>query len=145
MVNDVEKIPLFSKFPQVDQIGIVVKDMETSVKFYEQMFGPPFLTLESGVNSAKLKIGLFQVGEIQLELIEVLEGETIHSKFLRERGEGLHHIGFIVEDIEEELARLSKEGIKVLERGIVQELVKFAYLDTEKSLGIILELIQLAL
>ncbi|MHA2203360.1 MAG: VOC family protein, partial [Candidatus Hodarchaeales archaeon] len=46
MVDDVEKIPLFSKFPQVDQIGIVVEDMEASLKFYEQMFGPPFLTLE---------------------------------------------------------------------------------------------------
>ncbi|MFX0205636.1 MAG: VOC family protein [Candidatus Hodarchaeota archaeon] len=145
MVNAIEKIPLFSKFPQIDQIGIVVKNMDTSVKFYEQIFGPPFLTLESNINSAKLKIGLFQVGEIQLELIEVLEGETIHSKFLRERGEGLHHIGFIVEDIEEELARLRKRGIKVLERGLVQEMVKFAYLDTEKSLGIILELIQLTL
>ncbi|UCG00958.1 MAG: VOC family protein [Candidatus Heimdallarchaeota archaeon] len=145
MADDVEKIPLLSKFPQLDQIGIVVKDMEFSFKFYEQMFGPPFLTFESDVNSGKLKFGLFQVGEIQLELIQVLEGETIHSKFLTERGEGLHHIGFIVENIEEELTRLEKEGIKVLERGIVQEMVKFAYLDTEENLGIILELIQLAL
>ena len=142
---DAENIPLFSKFPQVDQIGIVVKDMEKSLKFYEQMFGPPFLTLESDVKSGKLKISLFQVGEIQLELIEVVEGETIHSKFLRETGEGLHHIGFIVEDIEEELIRLEKEGISVLERGIIQEMVKFVYLDTQKRLGIILELIQLVL
>ena len=142
---DAENIPLFSKFPQVDQIGIVVKDMEKSLKFYEQMFGPPFLTLESDVKSGKLKISLFQVGEIQLELIEVVEGETIHSKFLRETGEGLHHIGFIVEDIEEELIRLEKEGISVLESGIIQEMVKFAYLDTQKRLGIILELIQLVL
>ncbi|MFX1505628.1 MAG: VOC family protein [Promethearchaeota archaeon] len=145
MVFDDENIPLFSKFPQVDQIGIVVKNMEASIKSYEKMFGPPFLTLESGLNSGKLKIGLFQVGDIQFELIEVLEGETVHSKFLKEKGEGLHHIGFIVEDIEEELSRLEKEGIRVLERGLVQEMVKFAYLDTEKSLGIILELIQLAL
>ncbi|MFX1335920.1 MAG: VOC family protein, partial [Promethearchaeota archaeon] len=60
-------------------------------------------------------------------------------------GEGLHHIGFIVEDIEQELARMENEGIKVLERGVVQEMVKFAYLDTEKTLGIILEIIQLVL
>jgi methylmalonyl-CoA/ethylmalonyl-CoA epimerase len=145
LADDVETIPLFSKFPQVDQIGIVVKDMEKSLKSYEQMFGPPFLTLESDVSSGKLKISLFQLGEIQLELIEVVEGETIHSKFLRETGEGLHHIGFIVEDIEEELIRLEKEGISVLERGIIQEMVKFAYLDTQKRLGVILELIQLVL
>ena len=65
--------------------------MEATMKLYEKMFGiEPFLTLESAINSAKLKIGLFQLGEIQMELIQVLEGETIHAKFLEKRGEGLH-------------------------------------------------------
>ncbi|MDH5390269.1 MAG: VOC family protein [Candidatus Bathyarchaeota archaeon] len=141
--NDKEK-PLFSKFSKVDQIGIAVKDMETTMKFYEKMFGiEPFPTVESAVDSAKLKIGLFQLGEVQIELIQVLEGETTHSKFLEKRGEGLHHLGFFVEDIEKELARLEKGGIKVLERGTVLGVVKFAYLDTENILGVVLELIQL--
>jgi len=94
--NDKEK-PLFSKFSKVDQIGIVVKDIETTMKFYEKMFGiEPFPTVESYVNSAKLKIGLFQLGEVQIELIQVVEGESIHSRFLEEKGEGLHHLGFFV-------------------------------------------------
>jgi len=140
--NDKEK-PLFSKFSKVDQIGIVVKDIETTMKFYEKMFGiEPFPTVESYVNSAKLKIGLFQLGEVQIELIQVVEGESIHSRFLEEKGEGLHHLGFFVKDIEKELARLEKEGIKVLEMGEVLGTVKFAYLDTEKTLGVVLELIQ---
>ena len=144
MVSSDEEMPLFSKFSKVDQIGIVVKDMEATMKSYEKMFGiEPFPTVESAVDSAKLKIGLFQLGEVQIELIQVLEGETIHSKFLEKRGEGLHHLGFFVEDIEKELARLEKGGIKVLERGTVLGVVKFAYLDTEKTLGVVLELIQL--
>jgi methylmalonyl-CoA/ethylmalonyl-CoA epimerase len=61
----------------------------------------------------------------------------------KKRGEGLHHLGFFVEDIEKELARLEKRGVKVLERGTVLGVVEFAYLDTEKSLGVVLELIQL--
>ncbi|MFX1335921.1 MAG: VOC family protein, partial [Promethearchaeota archaeon] len=105
-----EKIPLFYDSWQIDQIGIVVEDMEKSLKHYENIFGSPFLTLESPLDSAKLKIALFQVGNIQLEIIQVLEGKTIHSKFLEEKGEGLHHIGFIVEDIEQELARMENEG-----------------------------------
>ena len=60
----------------------------------------------------------------------------------RRRGEGIHHLGFFVKDIEKELDRLKKEGIKVLERGEVLGVAKFAYLDTEKALGFILELIQ---
>ncbi len=144
MASDDKGESLFSKFSKVDQIGIVVKDMEATMKFYERMFGiEPFPTVESNINSAKLKIGLFQLGEMQIELIQVLEGETIHSKFIEKRGEGLHHLGFFVEDIEKELARLEKRGVKVLERGTFLGVVEFAYLDTEKSLGVVLELIQL--
>jgi methylmalonyl-CoA/ethylmalonyl-CoA epimerase len=144
MASDDKGESLFSKFSKVDQIGIVVKDMDATMKFYERMFGiEPFPTVESNINSAKLKIGLFQLGEMQIELIQVLEGETIHSKFIEKRGEGLHHLGFFVEDIEKELARLEKRGVKVLERGTVLGVVEFAYLDTEKSLGVVLELIQL--
>lgn len=144
MINNKEETSLFSEFSKIDQIGIVVKDMEATMKFYEKIFGiEPFLTLESPTNSVKLKIGLFYLDEVQIELIQVLKGETIHSKFLNKRGEGLHHLGFFVDDIENDLSRLEKEGIKVLERGIILEEVKFAYLDTEKILGIIFELIQL--
>ena len=136
--------PVFSKFSKIDQIGIVVKDVEKYAKFYEKVFGvEPFPTVESAINSAKLKIVLFELSEVEIELIQVVEGESIHSKFLEEKGEGLHHLGFFVKDIEKELARLEKEGIKVLERGGVPGMVKFAYLDTEKTLGVVLELIEL--
>ncbi len=140
MVNGCGEKSVFSK---VDQIGIVVKDAEKVAKLYEKFFGvEPFPTIECNIGPAKLRIVLFQLGEIQIELIQVLEGKTIHSEFLEKRGEGLHHLGFVVKDIEKELTILKKEGIDVLERGEVLEVVKFAYLDTEKMLGIILELIQ---
>lgn len=138
-----EEKPLLSNFTKIDQIGIVVDDLERTMDLYEQLFGiEPFLTLESPVNSAKLKIGLFYLGDIQVELIQVLEGKTIHSKFLEKRGEGLHHLAFFVDNIEKELKSLEKGGIKVLEKGRVLEEVKYAYLDTEKLLGVVLELIQ---
>lgn len=135
--------PVFSKLSKVDQIGIVVKDIEATMKFYEKMFGIESVpTIEFEIDFAKLRIGMLQLGELQIELIQVLEGESIHSKFLEERGEGLHHLGFFVEDVEKELARLEKHGIKVLKRGEAFG-VKFVYLDTEKTLGVILELLQL--
>jgi methylmalonyl-CoA/ethylmalonyl-CoA epimerase len=138
MTGDNKKKPLFSKFTKIDQIGIVVNDVEKTMKLYEQLFGiEPFLTLDSLINSAKLRIGLFYLDEIQIELIQVLEGESIHSG-----RKGLHHIGFFVDDIEEELSRLKQEGIYVLLKGKVLDEVKFAYLDTEKIFGVVLELIQ---
>jgi len=142
-MSEGNKKPVLSNFSKVDQIGIVVKDVEKYIKIYEKVFGvEPFPTVESAINSAKLKIVLFELGEVEIELIQVVEGESIHSKFLKERGEGLHHLGFFVKDIEKELARLEKEGINVLERGKVLGTVEFAYLDTEKTLGVVLELIQ---
>jgi len=132
-----------SVFSKVDQIGIVVKDLEKTMRFCEKILGvKSFSTMERDLGYAKLKTGFFWLGNIQIELIQVVEGRTIHSKFLEERGEGIHHLGFFVKDIEKELDRLKKEGIKVLERGEVLGVAKFAYLDTEKALGFILELIQ---
>jgi len=143
MVTGSEEKSVFSKFSKVDQIGIVVKDVEKSMKFYKKVFGvEPFPIVESAINSAKLKIVLFELGDVEIELIQVVEGKSIHSRFLEKRGEGLHHLGFFVKDLEKELVRLEKEGIKVLERGKVLGAVKFAYLDTEKTLGVVLELIQ---
>ena len=113
------------------------------MKLCEKIFGvKSFLTMECDLGYAKLKTGFFWLGNIQIELIQVIKGKTIHSKFLEEKGEGIHHLGFFVKDVEKELDRLKKEGIEVLERGEVLGVAKFAYLDTEKTLGFILELIQ---
>jgi len=130
-------------FSRVDQIGVVVKDVERTARFYEKLLKQELLPpIEFETGNVKLKIVFFQLGEVQLELIQVLEGENVHTKFLREKGEGLHHIGFFVKNLEEELAALKNEGIEVLWRGEALGVTKFAYLDTEKTLGIILELIQ---
>ena len=139
-MSEIKKELLFSR---VDQIGVVVKDVEKTAKFYEKLLKQePLPAIEFETDNVKLKIVFFQLGEVQLELIQVLEGENVHTKFLRERGEGLHHIGFFVKNLEEELATVKNEGIEVLWRGEALGVTKFAYLDTEKTLGIILELIQ---
>jgi methylmalonyl-CoA epimerase len=139
-MSEIKKRLLFSR---VDQIGVVVKDVEKTAKFYEKLLKQePLPPIEFETDNVKLKIVFFQLGEVQLELIQVLEGENVHTKFLREKGEGLHHVGFFVKNLEEELAALKNEGIEVLWRGEALGVTKFAYLDTEKTLGIVLELIQ---
>jgi len=130
-------------FSKVDQIGVVVRNVEKTAKFYEKLLKQePLPPIEFETGNVKLKIVFFQLGEVQLELIQVLEGENIHTKFLREKGEGLHHLGFFVKNLEETLAALKKEGLEILWRGEALGVTKFAYLDTEKTLGVTLELIQ---
>jgi len=123
-------------YSRIDQIGIVVKDVEKTIKFFQETFGiGPFVTTETEEEGGTIKISLFQLGELQIELIQ--------NSVMGRVKEGLHHLAFYVENIEKELAKLKKHGIGVLQRGNVLGLVEWAYLDTEKNSGIIFELLQL--
>lgn len=125
-------------YSRIDQIGIVVKDLEKTNKFLQETFGiGPFVTTEIEEEGETTKISSFQLGELQIELIQSSVPRRAHAK------EGLHHLAFYVEDIEKELAKLKKQGIGVLQRGNVLGLVEWAYLDTEKDSDVIFELIQL--
>ena len=124
---------------KIDQLGIVIKDMDKTAKFLEKLGIGPFPTIETDVPSGKIKIGIIQQGDLQIELIQPLEGNTPHAKFLKEKGEGLHHVSSHVKDIEKELQKLEKIGVKIIERGEIFG-VKYAYLDTKEKCGFILEL-----
>jgi len=126
---------------EVGQIGIVVRDFERTAKVLEDLGLGHFSSIEIPHASARLKVGLVNLGGVQLELIQVVEGESIHSRFIRERGEGLHHLGFFVKDLESAVRKFEEKGFNVTERGEVLG-VKYAYLDTERMLGFVIELIQ---
>lgn len=126
---------------KIDQLGIVVEDMDETSTFLEKLGIGPFPTVETSTPSGKIKIGIFQQGDLQIELIQPLEGNTPQAKFLKERGEGLHHVSNHVEDIEKELQKIRDLEIEIIERGEIMG-VKYAYLDTEKYCGFVLELAQ---
>jgi len=139
------------RLPPVEQVGIVVKDVDATMEFFSSVFGwGPWGVVELDMKGclyrgescdARLKIAFAQSGSIEIELIQVLEGETIHTEFLRERGEGLHHLRFKVDDLDAKLADLAKEGIDVVFRKNLNG-VEFAYLNTDRFGGIMLELIE---
>lgn len=139
-------------FTKIDQVGIVVRDLEKSMKEYQQGVGiGPFDVLditsensniEGAVSPYHMKIALARNVAVQVELIQVLNGETIHSQFLREKGEGIHHVGMLINGgIEEKIAQLKEQGINVLQRGEIFGRSHFVYLDTGKTSGVIWELI----
>ncbi|MEM4541011.1 MAG: VOC family protein, partial [Archaeoglobaceae archaeon] len=104
-------------------------------------FGVDFVIFETQQQKGRLKIALTNLGEVQLELIQVLEGETIHAEFLKRKGEGLHHIGFFVKNLDEKLRITKENGMEVVEQGEIAG-VRYAYLDTEKDIGLTLEFIE---
>jgi methylmalonyl-CoA/ethylmalonyl-CoA epimerase len=79
------------------------------------------------------------MGQIQLELIHVLEGDVFHLEFLREHGEGVHHLGFFVPDFEAKLEQAKALGFELLQTDPFGRF--YAYLDTRSVGGVIFELI----
>jgi methylmalonyl-CoA/ethylmalonyl-CoA epimerase len=131
------------------QIGFVVKNTEKVLEYYEKTLGlGHFDTMvgntETEFGKARVKFSFAQVGGIQFEIIEVVEGETVYSPFLKQGLEGLHHLGFYVDDIDKKLKELRQKGIKVLARGRALG-GEYAYLDTASISGVIFELIQVHL
>jgi methylmalonyl-CoA/ethylmalonyl-CoA epimerase len=134
------------------QIAIVVKSIDETVKFYTEVFGiGPFEIREVDFSNATYygrkagyrgKRAFAKLGPVTLELIELIEGKTVHEDFLKEKGEGLHHIGFAVRDLKKCEEEAEKLGLKVVQGFKREDGSGFAYLDSDRIGGTMFELIQ---
>ena len=141
----------FIGLPPVGQIGVVVRDVDRAVEFFSQTLGlGPFRVVErervgavlrGKTTTYRLKVAVAQMGDLELELIQPLVGETLHMEFARARGEGLHHLGFFVDDIQRYIDAFAQRGYGVLQSDRAQA-PRFAYLDTEAEAGFFLELLE---
>ena len=139
----------------LDHIGIVVKDIQRSANFYSLALGiGSFRIFElqvteemlrgfppGTVSPGKTKIGIAQKGSVIIELIEVVEGKSLFSDFLESMGEGVHHLGCDVADLEKEVARLEGQGMETVLRGKTGE-GGVVFLRGEGSGGVLVELLQ---
>ena len=98
---------------KIEHIGIAVKDIEASNKVFSTIFGKENYKAEK-VELEGVVTSFFQIGESKIELVAATTEESQIFKCLEKWGEGLHHIAFAVEDIEKEMTRLKKEGIRLL-------------------------------
>ena len=139
-------------FSKVDQVGIVVKDIDKTINYltslgigpFSELPGNPFgdRKLFGKPANYRMKIRVAQLGPVQIELLQPLEGQCLQKEFLETRGEGIHHVGFYVKNIEERLAELKEQGINIIASGKGPNKGGFAYLDTEKHCGIVFEIIE---
>ena len=108
-----------------------------------EIFEPPFRdkTLHGKPEDFKIKVGLAKSDGIQVELMEIMSGNTIYHDYLKRKGYGLHHIGLGTSNMDESVKEMRKKGFIVNQSGN-RPGVKFAYLDTEDQLGVIFELVE---
>ena len=99
----------------IEHIGIAVKNLDESIKFYEKVFGLKCYAVEE-VKDQKVKTAFFKIGETKIELLESTEPDGPISKFIEKKGEGIQHVAFRVENLEEALAELKEKGIQLIDQ-----------------------------
>ena len=128
---------------RIEHIGIAVSDIENSNKVFEKIFGKENFK-EEKVESEGVITSFFQIGENKIELVAATNTDSPISKYLEKNREGMHHIAFDVEDIEKEMERLKKEGIRLLndtpKKGADNKLICF--LHPKDTNGVLIELCQ---
>jgi len=95
-----------------DHVGIAVRSITDTLGVYEKLGG--FEVKLTEVPGQKAKIALLKAGETSVELLEPTSDESSLAKFIREKGEGLHHIAFAVEDIEQSMEELKGSGFRFI-------------------------------
>jgi methylmalonyl-CoA/ethylmalonyl-CoA epimerase len=138
----------------VCQVGLIVRDVEASAQAYSEIFGvakPKIIMTDAPEtartkykgepSSARAKLAFFDMGQVSIELIEPVGEPSTWKDFLDARGEGVHHIAFMVKGTDEVVARLEKQGISLIQQGHYTGGM-YSYLDSEAKLGVILELLE---
>ena len=141
------------KLARFDQVGIAVTDVDAAARFMNRSFGMEFVTLDMPRARARLRgrevefvtrIGMARVGDIDLELMQIVEGEHIVREFLLKNGPGLHHLGIYVDDLPAALETWRGAGRRVVQETSHPDGIGTVYLDTEAELGnLYIELIKL--
>lgn len=137
----------------VVQIGLIVNDADKTASVYAEVFGIPKPTVvpiaddsfaktnyRGKPSNAKGKAAFFNLGPIEMELIEPVGAPSTWDEFLQKHGEGIHHIAFKTMDMEEAQKFMASKGMETVQHG-GWEGGQYAYVDCSKQLGMILELL----
>ncbi|MGB0981797.1 MAG: methylmalonyl-CoA epimerase [Winogradskyella sp.] len=128
---------------KIEHIGIAVKDIDTSNPLFAALFGEDHYKIED-VESEGVKTAFFKCGPNKIELLQATHKDSPIAKFIEKKGEGIHHIAFAVDNIEEEIARLTNEGFKMIhktpKKGADNKLI--AFLHPKSTNGVLIELCQ---
>jgi methylmalonyl-CoA/ethylmalonyl-CoA epimerase len=124
----------------IEHIGIAVRNLETAIDFYEKVMGLKCYNIEE-VKEQKVRTAFLMIGETKIELLESTDPEGPVGKFIEKRGEGIHHIAFSVENIEDQLKHASDQGISLIDNKPRKgaEGLDIAFLHPKSTSGVLIE------
>lgn len=128
---------------KVEHIGIAVSDLSNANQLFEQLFNQKVYKTER-VEEEGVSTSFFKVGQTKIELLEATNPDSPIAKFIQKRGEGIHHIAFEVEDIEQEMNRLKDAGFELIhhepKKGADNK--RICFLHPKSTNGVLIELCQ---
>ncbi len=138
----------------ITQVGIIVKDIDKMSKAWANLLGveAPRWSLTDPLErshakykgqptTARAKLVFFDLGQVQLELIEPVGGPSAWKDFLDRNGEGVQHIAFLIKDMDGQIRVLERLGMPAIQRGDYTG-GRYGYIDSNSKLGVMLELLE---
>ena len=98
---------------KIEHIGIAVKNLDESNALFKKLFGKEHYKIEA-VESEGVSTSFFMLGETKIELLEASNESSAIAKFIEKKGEGIHHIAYEVDKLDDEIIRLKNEGFEII-------------------------------
>ncbi len=127
----------------VNHIGIAVESIEENRFFYEEVLGLRFEGIEE-VEDQGVRAAIFYAGDTRIELLEPISDESPIGRFIRKKGQGIHHIAFSVESIEEKVRELLDSGVSMVDEAPRPGIhgTRIAFIHPGSAGGVLVELCQ---
>jgi methylmalonyl-CoA/ethylmalonyl-CoA epimerase len=130
---------------KIDHIGIAVNDLEKTMSIYRDILGLKFKGKEE-IKDQKIIHATFLAGDVKIELVQPTDTDSTVGKFIEKRGEGLHHIAYRVNNIDESLKELSEKNVNLINEKarIGADGAKIAFIHPKDMKGVLIELVELS-
>ncbi|WP_130808071.1 methylmalonyl-CoA epimerase [Senegalia massiliensis] len=128
---------------KVDHIGIAVKDLEETLKFYTDVLGMDLQGTET-VEEQKVKVAFLPIGDTEMELLESTDKDGPIAKYIEKKGQGVQHIAYRVDNIEKAIEEMKEKGIRMIDEKPRYGAggAKIAFLHPKSTHGVLIELCQ---
>jgi methylmalonyl-CoA/ethylmalonyl-CoA epimerase len=128
---------------KVDHIGVAVKNLEESLKFYQDVMGMDLAGTEI-VEEQHVKVAFLPIGDTEIELLESTDPEGPIARYIDKKGEGVQHIAYKVDNIEEAIAEMKAKGVRMIDEKPRYGAggAKIAFCHPKSTNGVLVELCQ---
>ncbi len=129
---------------QINHIGIAVKSLEEHIPFYQNILKFELIGKEE-VKEQKVKVAIFQIGEVKIELLEPTSPDSPIAKFIDKKGEGMHHIAYQTDNITKEIEEITNQDIRMIDNKprIGAHETQIAFIHPKSSGKVLTELCQI--